>query len=138
MCFHLRLTAATKDQTCFILEYRSLSQSGGLMNKANQFPSAGGSLCSKLLFMINSMCASVDMCCLTLLVGCEEDAEAALAAGLVRPHADDAQRGDQHDVVGHRGAELTLQVFNRTETRQEEIRAHRLLSSSVVICCAFQ
>lgn len=45
---------------------------------------------------------------LTLLVGREEDAEAALAAGLVRPHADDAQRGNQHDVIGHRGAELAL------------------------------
>lgn len=49
---------------------------------------------------------------LTLLVGGEEDAEAALPAGLVRPHADDAQRGDQHDVVGNRGAELALQVLH--------------------------
>lgn len=55
---------------------------------------------------------------LTLLVGGEEDAEAALPAGLVRPHADDAQRGDQHDVVGHRGAELALQVLHRAATRR--------------------
>lgn len=45
---------------------------------------------------------------LTLLVGGEKDAEAAPPAGLVCPHADDAQRGDQHDVVGHRGAKLAL------------------------------
>ncbi len=76
--------------------------------------------------------------CLTLLVGCEKDAEAAFAAGLVRPHADDAQRGNQHDVVGHRGAELALQIFHRTEMRQGEIRIHSLLSSSMVISCAFQ
>ena len=52
---------------------------------------------------------------LTFLVGGEEDAEAALAAGLVRPHADDPQRGGQHDVVGHRRAELVLQVLHRAE-----------------------
>lgn len=57
--------------------------------------------------------------CLTLLVGCEKDAEAALAAGLVCPHADDAQRWNQHDVVGHRGAELAFQVFHRTEMKQD-------------------
>lgn len=49
---------------------------------------------------------------LTFLVGCEKDAEAAFAAGLVSPHTDDAQRGNQHDVVGHRGAELALQVLH--------------------------
>lgn len=55
---------------------------------------------------------------LTFLIGCEKDAKAALAAELVRPHTDDSECGDQHDVVGHRGAELALQVFYRTETRQ--------------------
>lgn len=53
-------------------------------------------------------CVSGWTCTLTLLVGSEEDAEAAPPAALVCPHADDAQRGDQHDVVGHRGAELAL------------------------------
>ena len=52
---------------------------------------------------------------LTLLVGGEQDAEAALAAGLVGPHADDSQRGGQHDVVGDRGAELVLQVLHRAD-----------------------
>lgn len=62
--------------------------------------------------MTNNSCAALESG-LTLLVGGEEDAEAALAARLVRPHPDDAQRGDQHDVVGHRGAELALQVLHR-------------------------
>ena len=56
--------------------------------------------------------------CLTFLVGCEKDAKAALAARLVRPHADDAQRGNQHDVVGHRGAEFIFQVLYRTEMKE--------------------
>lgn len=56
------------------------------------------------------------------MVGREKDPEAAFAAELVRPHADDAQSGNQHDVVGHRGAELALQVLHRAETRQDEIR----------------
>lgn len=51
-------------------------------------------------------------CTLTFLVGCEKDAKATLAAGLVRPHADDTQRGDEHDVIGHGGAELALEVFH--------------------------
>lgn len=55
---------------------------------------------------------------LTLLVGREKDAEATFAARLVRPHSDDAERGDQHDVVGHRGAEFALQVLHRTEKTQ--------------------
>lgn len=46
------------------------------------------------------------------MVGCEKDAKATLAAGLVRPHADDTQRGDEHDVIGHGGAELALEVFH--------------------------
>lgn len=58
------------------------------------------------------------------MVGREKDAEAAFAAGFIRPHANDAQRGNQHDVVGHRGAELALQVFHRTETRQDEITVY--------------
>lgn len=74
--------------------------------------------------------------CLTLLVGCVKDAEAAFSTGLIRPHADDAQRGNQHDVVGHRGTELALQVFHRTEMRQDETRIHRLLLSTMVIGCA--
>lgn len=53
--------------------------------------------------------------CLTLLVGREKDAEATFAARLVCPHSDDAECGDQHDVVGHRGAELALQILHRTE-----------------------
>lgn len=73
---------------------------------------------------------------LTLLVGREKDAKAAFSAGLICPHADDAQRGNQHDVVGHRGAELALQVFHRTEMRQDETRIHRLLCSTMVIGCA--
>lgn len=55
---------------------------------------------------------------LTLLVGCEKDSEATFAARLVRPHSNDAECGDQHDVIGHRGAELALQVLHRTEKRQ--------------------
>lgn len=55
------------------------------------------------------------------MVGREKDAEATLAARLVRPHSDDAECGDQHDVVGHCGAELALQVLNRTEKRQGQI-----------------
>lgn len=50
---------------------------------------------------------------LTLLEGCEEYTEAALSAPLVGPHANHAQRGHQHDVVGHRAAELIPQVFHR-------------------------
>ena len=49
---------------------------------------------------------------LTFLVGGEEDAEATPAAALVSPHPDHAQRGHQHYVVGHRGAELVLQVLH--------------------------
>ena len=49
---------------------------------------------------------------LTFLVGGEEDAEATPAAALVGPHPDHAQRGHQHHVVGHRGAELVLQVLH--------------------------
>lgn len=72
-----------------------------------------GSFCNKPLFYDKQhLCECRYQLCLTLLVGREKDAEAAFAAGLVRPHADDAQRGNQHDVVGHRGAELALQVFH--------------------------
>ena len=65
---------------------------------------------------------------LTLSVGGEKDAEAAPPAGLVRPHADDAQRGDQHDVVGHCGAELALQVLHRAATRRdlENIKSNKM------------
>lgn len=57
---------------------------------------------------------------LTFLIGGEKDAKATPAAEFVGPHADDSQSGDQHDVVGHRGAELALQIFHRTKARQEE------------------
>lgn len=46
--------------------------------------------------------------------GCEEDPEFALPASLVCPHSDHTHGGHQHDIVGHRGAELILQVLNRT------------------------
>lgn len=78
------------------------------------------------------------MLCLTLLVCREEDAETAFAAGLIRPHADDAQRGNQHDVVSHRGAELALQVFHRTEMRQDKIDYYQvawLFHYFMVISC---
>lgn len=45
---------------------------------------------------------------------CEEDFEPALSAPLVRPQPDHTQGGRQHDVIGHRGAELVLQVLHRT------------------------
>lgn len=45
--------------------------------------------------------------------GREEDPEFALPAPLVRPQSHHAHRGHQHDVVGHRGAELILQVLDR-------------------------
>lgn len=50
---------------------------------------------------------------LTLLERSEEYPEATLAAALVGPHADHAQRGHQHDVIGHRAAELIPQVLHR-------------------------
>lgn len=74
--------------------------------------------------------------CLTLLVGCEKDAEATFTAGFICPHADDTQRGNQHDVVGDRGTELALQVFHWTVMRQDEIKTHGWLLSSMVISCA--
>lgn len=46
----------------------------------------------------------------TFSEGGEEDAEAAFAAALIGPHADDAYWREQHDVIGHRAAELILQV----------------------------
>lgn len=46
--------------------------------------------------------------------GCEEDPESALPASLVCPQPHHAHRGRQHDIVGHRGAELILQVLDRT------------------------
>lgn len=49
---------------------------------------------------------------LTVYVGGEEHAEAAEAALLVRPHPHDPHAVVQHQVVGHRAAELGLQVLN--------------------------
>lgn len=58
---------------------------------------------------------------LTVLVGGEKDAEATFPTGLVSPHTDDPQCGDQHQVVGHCGAVLALQVFHRTEMEKTKI-----------------
>lgn len=46
--------------------------------------------------------------------GCEEDPEFALSASLISPQSHHPHRGRQHDIVGHRGAELILQVLDRT------------------------
>ena len=46
--------------------------------------------------------------------GCEEDPEFALPAPLVCPQPHHTHRGHQHDIIGHRGAELILQVLDRT------------------------
>lgn len=45
---------------------------------------------------------------------CKEDPEFALPATLICPQPHHAHRRHQHDIVGHRGAELILQVLNRT------------------------
>lgn len=50
---------------------------------------------------------------LTFLKGREEHLEATVAAALVSPQADHAQTRAQHDVIGHRAAELGLQVLYR-------------------------
>lgn len=71
--------------------------------------------------------------CLTFLVRREKDAEATFPAGLVCPHTDDAQCGDQHDVVGHSGAELALQIFHRAKMRQGKIRIHTLIRSGKLL-----
>lgn len=44
--------------------------------------------------------------------GCEEHLKPAVPTALVRPHADDPQTCAEHDVVGHRAAELGLQVVH--------------------------
>lgn len=49
---------------------------------------------------------------LTFLEGGEEYPEAAPAAALVGPHPDHPRGGHQHHVVGHRRAELVLQVLH--------------------------
>lgn len=49
---------------------------------------------------------------LTVYIGGEEHAEAAEAALLVRPHPHDPHAVVQHQVVGHRAAELGLQVLD--------------------------
>lgn len=46
--------------------------------------------------------------------GCKEDLESALPASLVCPQPHHTHRGRQHDIIGHCGAELVLQVLNRT------------------------
>ena len=51
---------------------------------------------------------------LTFLEGREEHLEAAVAAALVGPHADDPEPRAEHHVVGHRAAELGFQVLHRT------------------------
>lgn len=45
---------------------------------------------------------------LTVNEGGEEHAEAAEATGLIGPHAHDSKSALQHNVVGHRAAELRL------------------------------
>lgn len=88
------------------------------MNKANPPPVARSFCSNHPSHDKQQLCERGHESSLTFLVGREKDAEATFAARLVCPHADDAQRGNQHDVVGHRGAELALQVFHRTEMRQ--------------------
>lgn len=51
---------------------------------------------------------------LTWMESCKENPEFALPASLICPQPHHAHRGGQHDVVGHRGAELILQVLDRT------------------------
>lgn len=46
--------------------------------------------------------------------GCKEDFESALPAALVCPQSHHPHRGNQHDIVGHSGAKLILQVLNGT------------------------
>ena len=50
---------------------------------------------------------------LTFLEGREEHLEAAVAAALVGPHADDPEPRAEHHVVGHSAAELGFQVLHR-------------------------
>lgn len=45
---------------------------------------------------------------------CKENPEFALPASLICPQSHHAHRGGQHDIVCHCGAELILQVLNRT------------------------
>ena len=51
---------------------------------------------------------------LTWMESCKENPEFALSASLIRPQPHHAHRGGQHDVIGHCGAELILQVLDRT------------------------
>lgn len=44
--------------------------------------------------------------------GCEKDLEFALSASFIGPQSHHTHRRCQHDIVGHRGAELILQVLN--------------------------
>lgn len=55
-------------------------------------------------------CRDTDECSawLTFMEGCEEDPKFAFPASLVRPQSHHTHRGHQHDIVGHRGAELVL------------------------------
>lgn len=46
--------------------------------------------------------------------GREEDPEFALSASFIGPQSHHAYRGCQHDIVGHRGAELIFQVLDWT------------------------
>lgn len=51
---------------------------------------------------------------LTFMEGREEDPEFALSASFIGPQPHNAHRGRQHDIVGHRGAELIFQVLDWT------------------------
>lgn len=44
----------------------------------------------------------------------KKDLKSALPAPLIRPEPYHTYRGHQHDVVGHRGAKLVLQVLHST------------------------
>lgn len=50
---------------------------------------------------------------LTFMERCEEYPEFAPPASLVGPQSHHPHGGHQHDIVGHRGAELILQVLDR-------------------------
>lgn len=49
---------------------------------------------------------------LTFMEGREEDPKFALSASFIGPQSHHAHRGRQHDIVGHRGAELIFQVLD--------------------------
>lgn len=62
----------------------------------------------------NKFSENNDRASLTCMKSGEEDPEFALPAALVCPEPHYTHRGHQHHIIGHRGAELVLEVLDRT------------------------